>query len=173
MALFPQTFIEDLRTSADIVKVVQEHVSLKKAGATYKGLCPFHNEKTPSFHVNREKGFFHCFGCGVGGDVIKFVELHERLGFTEAVKLLAQKVGLAVPESAGDANEADARERDTLIKIHEAAGAIFRQQLAESAGARARDQLQRRGISSATVEELGLGYAPAAREALKTALLAQ
>jgi DNA primase len=173
VALFPQTFIEDLRTRADIVQVVQEHVSLKKAGATYKGLCPFHNEKTPSFHVNREKGFFHCFGCGVGGDVIKFVELHERLGFTEAVKLLAQKVGLAVPESAGDANEADARERETLIKIHEAAGAIFRQQLAESAGARARDQLQRRGISAATVEELGLGYAPAAREALKTALLAQ
>ena len=75
MGLFPVAFVDDLRTRADIVQVIQEHVSLKKAGNSYKGLCPFHGEKTPSFHVNREKGFFHCFGCGVGGDVIKFVEM--------------------------------------------------------------------------------------------------
>ena len=70
---------------ADIVQVVQDHVPLRKAGATYKGLCPFHGEKTPSFNVNREKGFFHCFGCGVGGDVFKFVELQEKVGFPDAV----------------------------------------------------------------------------------------
>ena len=70
MALFPQTFIDDLKHQADIVTVIQDYVSLKKTGATYKGLCPFHGEKTPSFHVNRDKGFFHCFGCGVGGDEI-------------------------------------------------------------------------------------------------------
>ena len=80
MALFPQSFIDDLRLQADIVQVVQDYVPLRKSGATYKGLCPFHGEKTPSFHVNREKGFFHCFGCGVGGDVFKFVELHEKVG---------------------------------------------------------------------------------------------
>ena len=80
------SFIDDLKHQADIVVVIQDYVSLKKAGATYKGLCPFHGEKTPSFHVNRDKGFFHCFGCGVGGDVVKFVELHEKVGFPDAVK---------------------------------------------------------------------------------------
>jgi DNA primase len=173
VALVPQSFIEDLRTRADIVQVVQEHVSLKKAGATYKGLCPFHGEKTPSFHVNREKGFFHCFGCGVGGDVIKFIEMHERLGFMDAVRLLAQKFGLTVPEASGDANEADARERETLVKIHDAATEFFRAQLEEPAGARARDQMQRRGLTPATVEQLGLGYAPSGREVLKNWLLAR
>lgn len=171
MGQFPRSFIEDLRTRADIVQVVQEHVSLKKAGATYKGLCPFHGEKTPSFHVNQEKGFFHCFGCGVGGDAIKFVELHERVGFVDAVRLIARKFGLIVPEPGGEDGEADARERETIVKIHEAAASFFRQQLAEPAGGRARDQLQRRGITAATVEALGLGYAPASREALKTWLL--
>ena len=73
-------------------------MSLKKSGATYKGLCPFHGEKTPSFHVNRDKGFFHCFGCGVGGDVFKFLELHEKVGFADAVKQLAQRFGMALPE---------------------------------------------------------------------------
>jgi DNA primase len=173
VALVPQTFIEDLRTRADIVQVVQEHVSLKKAGATYKGLCPFHGEKTPSFHVNQEKGFFHCFGCGVGGDVIKFVELHERVGFMDAVRLLAQKFGLTVPEGSADANEADARERETLLKIHEVAATFFQEQLATPAGARARDQIARRDLTPTTVEALGLGYAPAARETLKNALVAQ
>ena len=94
MALFPQRFIDDLKQQADIVVVIQDYVSLKKAGATYKGLCPFHGEKTPSFQVNRDKGFFHCFGCGVGGDVIKFLELHEKVGFTDAVKQLAQRFGV-------------------------------------------------------------------------------
>src|SRR6266480_4237500 len=91
--MFPQPFIEDLRMHADILQVVQEYVSLRKAGANYKGLCPFHSEKSPSFQVNREKGFFHCFGCGVGGDVFKFLELQEKLAFPDAVRMLAQKLG--------------------------------------------------------------------------------
>src|SRR4051812_41661576 len=114
MALFPQTFIDDLRLQANILQVVQEYVSLRKAGTSYKGLCPFHSEKTPSFQVHPEKGFFHCFGCGAGGDVIKFLELHEKVGFQDAVRMLAQKFGLAVPEEreAGDQarQEAGARE---------------------------------------------------------------
>ena len=76
MALYPANFIDDLKHQADIVVVIQDYVSLKKNGANYKGLCPFHGEKTPSFQVNRDKGFFHCFGCGAGGDVIKFLQLH-------------------------------------------------------------------------------------------------
>src|SRR5688572_13937932 len=122
MSLFPQHFIDDLRLQANILQVVQEHVSLRKAGTTYKGVCPFHNEKTPSFHVNPEKGFFHCFGCGVGGDVFKFLEMYEKITFPEAVRLLAQKFGVAVPEEREGASEdgrRDAKLREELLKIHE------------------------------------------------------
>jgi DNA primase len=141
MPLFPAGFIEDLKHHADIVVVIQDYVSLKKTGAAYKGLCPFHGEKTPSFHVNRDKGFFHCFGCGVGGDVIKFLELHEKVGFTDTVKLLAQRFGMALPElEATDEQRASAVERETLLKVHEEAASFFRQQLASAAGARIRRQ---------------------------------
>ena len=173
MALFPAAFVEDVRARADIVQVVQEYVSLKKAGTSYKGLCPFHGEKTPSFHVNREKGFFHCFGCGVGGDAIKFVELQEKVGFTDAVRLLARKFGLAVPETGPDGNETDARDRETLLKIHEVAADWFRQQLGAPAGARARQQLEGRGMTAETIETLGLGYAPPSRDLLLAHLRAQ
>ena len=171
MALFPAAFVDDLRSRADIVQVIQEYVSLKKAGSSYKGLCPFHSEKTPSFHVNREKGFFHCFGCGVGGDVIKFVEMQEKLGFTDAVRLLARKFGLSVPEAGPDSTEADGRDREMLLKIHEVAADWFRQQLGGAAGARARQQLDTRGITAETIDTLGLGFAPASRDALLVHLL--
>jgi len=174
MPLFPQQFIDDLKHQADIVLVVQDYVSLKKTGATYKGLCPFHGEKTPSFHVNRDKGFFHCFGCGVGGDVIKFLELHEKVGFADAVKMLAQRFGITLPEmEAGDEQHANAVEREALLKVHEAAAAYFRQQLASSAGARIRMQIAERAVTPATSEALGLGYAPSARDGLKDALVKQ
>ena len=172
MPLFPQQFIEDLKHQADIVVVIQDYVSLKKTGATYKGLCPFHGERTPSFHVNRDKGFFHCFGCGVGGDVIKFLELHEKVGFAEAVKMLAQRFGIAVPElEATDEGRANAAEREGLLKIHEAAAAYFRQQLASPGGARIRQQIADRGLTPATRDALDLGYAPNARDGLKNTLL--
>jgi DNA primase len=171
MPLFPPSFIEDVKHHADIVVVIQDYVSLKKVGGTYKGLCPFHGEKTPSFHVDRDKGFFHCFGCGVGGDVIKFVELHERVGFADAVKLLAQRVGIALPElEATPEGRTNAAEREGLLKVHEAAAAFFRQQLASNAGVRIRKQIADRGITPATSDALGLGYAP--REGLKSMLLA-
>jgi DNA primase len=174
MGLFPQRFIDDLKQQADIVVVIQDYVSLKKTGANYKGLCPFHGEKTPSFQVNRDKGFFHCFGCGVGGDVFKFLELHEKIGVAEAVKLLAQRFGVALPEMEHDDEQrANAAERETLLKIHEAAAAWFRQQLASNAGTRIRRQIDNRGVNEATSTALGLGYAPTSRDALKAALLQQ
>ena len=174
MGLFPQQFIDDLKHHADIVVVIQDYVSLKKSGATYKGLCPFHGEKTPSFHVNRDKGFFHCFGCNVGGDVFKFLELHEKVAFPEAVKLLAQRFGLALPEiEQTEEQRAGAAERENLLKAHEAAAAWFRQQLASPAAARVRDLVAGRGLAEATSDALGLGFAPPAREALKQALLQQ
>jgi DNA primase len=174
VARFPQTFLDDLHLHADIAQVVGDVVSLKRSGATWKGLCPFHGEKTPSFHVNREKGFFHCFGCGVGGDVIKFVELHEKVSFTEAVRMLATRFGLAVPEAAEDQNSGPSTaEREALLKVHEVAAEWFRTQLLTPAATRVRKQLTDRGMSEKTIGELGFGYAPNSREALKTHLLSK
>jgi DNA primase len=176
VGLFPQAFIDDLRQQADIVRVIQEYVPLKKVGNTHKGLCPFHSEKTPSFHVNADKGFFHCFGCGVGGNVFKFLELHEKVSFPEAVRMLAQKVGMSIPETVdGDAADAkrDSQLREALQKIHEIAAAFFREQLEGPAGARARQQLAQRDVPRETIEQLGLGFAPPSRDGLKTRLLVQ
>jgi DNA primase len=171
--MVPQPFIEDLKQQADIVTVVQDYVSLKKLGANYKGLCPFHAEKTPSFQVNREKGFFHCFGCGAGGDVIKFIELHEKVGFFDAVKMLAQRFGLSLPDIDRNADHVQSQERETLLRIHEAAAAWFAAQLAMPAGARIRTQIADRGISESTRNTLGLGFAPPGRDTLTQAMLAQ
>ena len=174
MALFPQHFIEDLKRHADIVVVIQDYVSLKKTGATYKGLCPFHGEKTPSFHVNRDKGFFHCFGCGAGGDVFKFLELRESIAFPDAVKMLAQRFGMALPELEQDEQQrASSAERESLLTAHEAAAAWFREQLLSPAGARIRSQISNRAITDATSEALGLGFAPPGRDGLTRALTAQ
>jgi DNA primase len=171
MARLPQTFLDDLHLHADIVQVVGDVVSLKRSGATWKGLCPFHGEKTPSFHVNREKGFFHCFGCGVGGDVIKFVELHEKVSFTEAVRMLATRFGLAIPEAPEEAGSGtSSAEREALLKVHEVAAEWFRTQLLTPAATRVRRQLIDRGMSEQTIAELGFGYAPNSRDALKTHL---
>jgi DNA primase len=174
LALFPQHFIEDIKRQADIVTVIQDYVSLKKTGATYKGLCPFHGEKTPSFHVNRDKGFFHCFGCGVGGDVFKFLELHEKIGFTDAVKQLAQRFGMTIPElEQNDEQRANAAERETLLKVHESAAAWFREQLATPAAARCRKEIAAREVSEATAQTMGLGYAPPGRDGLVQAMRTQ
>jgi len=174
MALFPQQFIDDLKHHADIVVVIQDYVSLKKTGATYKGLCPFHGEKTPSFHVTRDKGFFHCFGCNVGGDVFKFLELHEKIGFADAVKLLAQRFGMSLPEmEQTDDQRASSAERETLLKVHESAAAWFQQQLASNAGARVRRQIADRGVTDDTRQAMGLGFAPPGREGLKAALITE
>ena len=175
MALFPQAFIDEVRAAADIVAVVGDSVSLRKAGATYKGLCPFHGEKTPSFNVNRDRGFFHCFGCGVGGDVFKFIELQDKIGFQEAVRTLAQRFGIPIPEmeATGEQRET-AAEREALVKIHEIAVTHFREQLESPAGARIREYLLKdRGLTQQTIEKLQIGYAPQGRDALRQRLLKQ
>jgi DNA primase len=169
---FPQSFIDEVRTAADIVTVISDSVSLRKAGATYKGLCPFHGEKTPSFNVNRDRGFFHCFGCGVGGDVFKFVELQDKVGFYEAVRTLAARFGIPIPELEGGDQRDNAAEREALIKIHEVAVAYFREQLATPAGAKWRDYLLKdRGLKQETIDQLQIGWAPPSRDALKQRLL--
>src|SRR5262249_3877212 len=155
--------------------VIGEYVPLKRAGTSFKGNCPFHNEKTPSFNVNPDKGFFNCFGCHVGGDVFKFLELYEKVSFPEAVKMLAQKVGVALPELAegGDDARRDSALREGLLKAHEIAAAYFKEQLAAPGGGRARTQLADRGVTPQTVDQLGLGFAPSTRDGLKQRLLKQ
>ena len=176
MGLFPQQFIDDLRLQANILQVVQESVSLKRAGTTYKGLCPFHSEKTPSFVVHPEKGFFHCFGCNVGGDVFKFVELQEKVAFPDAVRMLAHKCGLSLPEQLEGGEDRARRDeglREALLKAHELAAAYFREQLESTSGGRARQQLKDRDVSPKTIETLALGYAPSTRDGLKAVLVKQ
>jgi DNA primase len=172
MALFPASFVDDLKSHADIVQVVQERVQLRRAGTSWKGLCPFHGEKTPSFNVHGDKGYFKCFGCGVGGDVIKFIELYDKVAFPEAVRMLAARFGLTVPEGEDSKEDAEAnRDREALLKAHEVAATWFREQLAGPAGAVARRQLVERGVSSEMTATMGVGYAPAMREGLKARLL--
>ncbi|MEO5819384.1 MAG: DNA primase [Vicinamibacteraceae bacterium] len=167
MPLFPESFLADLRQQADIVQVIQEVVSLRRVGGTYKGLCPFHNEKTPSFNVNRENGFFHCFGCGVGGNVFKFVELHERLSFPEAVRVVARKFGVALPETSDSRHDPSAdADRENLITLHEVAATFYRDVLASESGRRGRDLLDKRGLDPAIIASLGYGFAPPGRDAL-------
>jgi len=163
MALFPQSFLDDLKAQTDIVAIIGDVTPLKKAGATWKGLCPFHTEKTPSFNVNKDKGFFKCFGCGVGGDAVKFVELYQKVTFPEAVRYLAQRASLTIPEAVeGSDDRVASAEREALVKLHEDAQAFYVEQLAGVAGTRARRELEARGLTAATVETFGYGYAPAA-----------
>ncbi len=164
---YPRELIDQIRHAADIVQVVQEYVPLRRAGTTYKGLCPFHGERTPSFTVNRDKGFFHCFGCGQGGDVFKFVELQEGVGFQESVKRVAARFGITLPEAPSSPEaQAEEAEREALLKAHELARAFYAEQLASAAGAAARELLVRRGVREEAVRTFGIGYAPPSRDAL-------
>jgi DNA primase len=167
MALFPQAFLDDLKAQSDVVAIIGEVTPLKKMGATWKGLCPFHQEKTPSFTVNRDKGVYHCFGCGVGGDVVRFVQEYQKVSFTDAVRYLAQRASLALPEVSGDpAERAAAAMRESLIRLHEIAAAFFQAELATPAGTRARRELESRALSAETQQVFGYGYAPADGRAL-------
>jgi len=160
--------VDEVRAAADIVKVVGDYVKLRKAGANYMGLCPFHQEKTPSFAVHPAKQIFHCFGCGVGGDVFKFVMMIDNLTFPEALRRLAEKVGVTLSDTFGDATyDANARVRAALYKIHEAAAKFFAGQLSGTAEGRvARAYLEDRGLTDEVVGRFRLGYAPGDGQAL-------
>jgi DNA primase len=174
MGLFPTSFIEDLKSHASIVQVVQERVALRRSGAGWKGLCPFHAEKTPSFQVNDDRRFFHCFGCGAVGDVIKFIELYDKVSFPEAVRHLAARVGLPVPEGVEARESAESQqEREALLKTQEVAAGWFREQLNSRGGTAARRLLEQRGLSPESVERIGIGYAPSTKDGLKARLAAE
>src|SRR5688572_2311712 len=166
-------FKEQLKSSVDIVSVVGEHVRLRKSGAyRYMGLCPFHNEKSPSFTVHATYQFYKCFSCGAHGDVLKFVMEIEGISFYEALKSLSERYGIPMPQRSQFADE-DARLRNALTAMHEAAQENFRANLDSQAGEAARAYLARRGVSRATIDEFGLGYSDRSGRALLKLLQAR
>ena len=165
----PQSFIQELLARADVVDIIGRHVQLKKGGANFMGLCPFHGEKSPSFSVSPSKQFYHCFGCGKNGNAISFLMEHGGMTFVEAVKDLAQQVGLQVPEDDVSPQEraraAQAREQQaTLTSVLEKAGIAYIRHLRSSP--RAIDYLKGRGLSGEVAKTFGLGYAPEGWRAL-------
>jgi DNA primase len=159
----PQSFIQELLARADVVDIVGRHVQLKKGGANFMGLCPFHGEKSPSFSVSPTKQFYHCFGCGKNGDAIRFLMEHAGMSFMEAVKDLAQQYGMQVPEDdvspADRARAAEQRQKQaTLSDVLEKAGDAYRKHLKNTP--RAIDYFKGRGLSGEIARQFGLGYAP-------------
>jgi DNA primase len=159
-------FVEQLKSSVDIVSVVGEYVRLRRSGANrYMGLCPFHNEKSPSFTVHVVHQFYKCFSCGVSGDVVKFVQEKEGLSFYEALKSLSERYGIPMPKRSGYADE-DSKLRGALLAMHEQAEEAFRVNLKSQAGEAARNYIAKRGLAPETVEHFGLGYSDRSGRAL-------
>jgi len=170
---FPQTFIDDLRRQADIVRVINDYVSLKKKGANWMACCPFHQEKTPSFSVNPAKDIFYCFGCQKGGSVFNFVMEMERVSFPEAIRIVAEKANVALPVMEEDQRfESRRKEADEVVELNGWALEWWEQQLDEGdAEARAaREYIEGRGISEETRRKFRLGYAPDSWDALSAYL---
>ncbi|MFQ6672743.1 MAG: DNA primase, partial [Candidatus Tectimicrobiota bacterium] len=162
----PDAVLDEIRDRTDLVGLIGEHVPLKKSGRNYKGLCPFHTEKTPSFNVSPDRNIFRCFGCGAAGNVFTFLMRIEGMSFLEAVRHLAQRAGVEVPApSAEEATEGRRRER--LLKVARRAADLYHRQLLEAPEADgARCYLADRGLTDATIEAFELGYAPAEWEFL-------
>ena len=158
----PDEFIQELKNKVDIVDVVSSYVQLKKRGKNMLGLCPFHSEKTPSFNVSTDKNFFHCFGCKASGDVITFIRRIENLDYVEAVKLLAQRAGMEVPEGTGQ-NSGLSRLRNRIYEANRAAGKFYYRCLCSPNGRNALAYLHNRGLTDETIVHFGLGYSPSSR----------
>ena len=166
-------FKETLKQQADIVRIVGDYVKLRKAGAqNFSGLCPFHSETTPSFSVHATRQFYHCFGCGASGDVFSFVQKAENISFPEAVRLIAQKLGVPMPKVAfsSPAEAKDAQLRMALLDVHERATAFFRESLRRPEGARAREYLKGRGLEDEMIARFRIGFAPDSGFQLRDAL---
>ncbi len=169
MGLIPNDVINQVIGRSDIVEIIGEFTALKKAGRNFKALCPFHNEKTPSFVVNPDKQIFHCFGCGVGGNVVGFLMRQEHLEFPEAVRFLAHKVGVVIPEEESSAPRPSRQLREELFKINALSAAFFHETLLTSREAdakTAREYLKGRGVNLETVKTFRLGFAPNEWDAL-------
>ena len=166
-------FAQSVKQQADIVRIIGEYIKLKKSGAqNYSGLCPFHGEKTPSFSVHAVRQFYHCFGCGVSGDVFKFVQELDKVSFPEAVRVVAQKCGIPLPKREFHSEEeaAESRQRARLLDLHEQATVWFEDQLRSPEGARAREYLTGRGLTPDTIQKFRIGYAPDSYNGLRDRL---
>ena len=163
MGRIPEDTLQAIRDRTDLVELVGRHVALKKAGRSYKGLCPFHHEKTPSFQVNPDRGIFHCFGCGESGNAFAFLIRIEGLTFPEAVRTLAASAGVTIPES-GRGEEAGVLER--VLAANAAAQDLYRRALASEAGVEARAYLEKRGLPQDAIDRFGVGFAPPGWEEL-------
>ena len=171
----PADFAQHVKSSADIVRIVGEHVRLKKTGNSFVGLCPFHQEKTPSFNVHPTRQFFYCFGCGAKGDVFRFVMDTEKIAFPEAVRRVAQRAGIPIPAetSSSEAMSPERRLRAALEDVHQKAMEFYRKQLRSAEAAAVRELIRKRGVSDESVEEFGLGFAPGSGNALANFLSKQ
>ena len=159
----PGDFAYTVKQQADIVRIVGDYVKLKKTGTqNYSGLCPFHGEKTPSFSVHATRQFFHCFGCQASGDVFSFVQKIENITFPEAVRAVAQKLGIAFPKTSysSPAEAKEAKLRTVLLEVHERAALFFEECLRRPEGAKAREYLAGRGLNEETIKAFRIGYAP-------------
>ncbi len=171
MALSPQ-FLDELKHRFTLSDVVGRQVKLIRRGRESTGLCPFHSEKTPSFTVNDQKGFYHCFGCGEHGSVLDFIMKTQGMTFPEAVEVLAGEVGMDVPKPSREEIERQ-KERASLAEVMEAVSGWYQTQLKAQVGSRAYDYIKRRGLTDQTLERFGMGFAPASRSALKDAMMAR
>src|SRR5271154_6401865 len=166
-------FAQLVKQQADIVKIIGDYVRLKKAGAqNFSGLCPFHKEKSPSFSVHATRQFFHCFGCGVSGDVFSFIQKIENVSFPESVRFVAQKCGIPLPkrEFSSEEEAQEGRQRAKLLELHELATAWFEEQLRSPEGALAREYLTGRGLKPDEIQRFRIGYAPESFHALRERL---
>ncbi|OGC76542.1 MAG: DNA primase [candidate division Zixibacteria bacterium RBG_16_50_21] len=155
---FPQELIDQIRQANDVVEIVSEYVSLKKKGRNYFGLCPFHAEKTPSFSVNPEKQIFHCFGCGQGGNIVTFLMSHEKLGFVEAIRFLAKRANIRLPQK--ETNRQEMELNDKLLLVHQLASSYYTSNLENNIkGKMGQDYLGSRKLSDQTISEFRLGLA--------------
>lgn len=154
---FSEGFLEDVKDKNDIVDVISSYTTLKKSGTSYVGLCPFHSEKTPSFHVSSDKQLYYCFGCGAGGTVINFIEAAENLDFLETVRFLAERAGIAVPEENME-DTAETRLKNRIFEMNKIAGKTYFKMLNSSAGSVALSYLRNRGLKDETITKYGLGY---------------
>jgi DNA primase len=171
LGLIPEDKIAEIRDRTDIVAVIGEYVTLKRTGVNHKGLCPFHNEKSPSFNVNAQKQFFHCFGCGKSGDVIKFLSELEGKSFMETLRLLAQRSGVELPEPTRSPREeerlrAAESERAKMVRLHDLVATFYVAQLQTPPAQAARAYLETRGLDEKTADTFRVGFAPASWEAL-------
>lgn len=158
--MYSREVIDEVISRNDIVDVISGYVKLKKNGSSYTGLCPFHNEKSPSFSVSGQRQLYHCFGCGAGGNVITFVMEYENMTFLEAVKMLGERAGVALPQTS--MSEEDRKERgirDRLLEINKIAATYYYRQLRSENGKAGLDYLKKRELSDSTINSFGLGYA--------------